>query len=265
MKPFTKQLILFDINNLDPDAKLFLLATGLMNNIQISEAINNFVLELKENNLWNTFLCIYPLVGGTSTTHKYNLKDPRDLDAAYRLTFSGGYTHNSNGITGNGVNSNTNTNLNANVTQINNTSLSVYSKTTGANAGTEIGLSVGAASPRLNLMIHYTSNNTYFDINNAYLGTAVALATTATGLYISSRTASNVIKLYRRGTAVSTQADASTTQNTTPIYFGVLAGGGYTSRNTCFYSIGSGLTDTQAAQLNEAVQNLQTALGRNAY
>ena len=110
MKPFTKQLILFDINNLDPDAKLFLLATKLMNDIQIVSAINTFVLELKENNLWSTFLCIYPLVGGSSTTHKYNLKDPRDMDAAYRLVFSGGYTHNSNGITGNGVNSQTNTN-----------------------------------------------------------------------------------------------------------------------------------------------------------
>ncbi len=258
-------MILFDMASLDPDARAFLQAAGLMNDSLIVDSINTFVLSLKANNIWSTFLAIYPLVGGTSTTHKYNLKDPRDMDAAYRLVFSGGYTHNSNGITGNGVNSNTNTNLNANVTAINNTCLSVYSRTTGANGGTEIGLSIGVASPRLNLMIHYTNNNTYFDINNAYLGTAVALATTATGLYISSRTASNVIKLYRRGTTVSSQADASTTQNTTPIYFGVLAGGGYTSRNTCFYSIGSGLTDTQASQLNEAVQNLQTALGRNAY
>lgn len=264
MKPTIKQILLFDNSNLDSDALAFLQAAGI-SDATIMLAINNFVLSLKENNLWNLFLCIYPIVGGTAFTHQFNLKDPRNLDAAYRLTFSGGYTHNSNGITGNGVNSFTNTHLLANVLGINSVSLSVYSKTSGNNGGTEIGLSIGGASPRHNLMIQYTNGNTYFDLNNAYLGTAVALATTSTGLYTSSRTASNVINLYRRGAIASAKTNAVTTQNTTDICFGVLSGGGYSSRNNCFYAIGSGLTNTQASQLNDAVQTLQTTLGRNAY
>lgn len=68
-------------------------------------AINNLVVGLKADGLWTNIKAIYPFVGGTASTHKWNLKDPRDLDAAYRLTFSGGWTHNANGITGNGVNS----------------------------------------------------------------------------------------------------------------------------------------------------------------
>ena len=28
---------------------------------------------------------IYPFVGGTATTHKFNLKDPADINAAFRL------------------------------------------------------------------------------------------------------------------------------------------------------------------------------------
>ena len=47
---------------------------------------------------------LYPFVGGTATSHKFNLKDPRDLDAAFRLQFNGGWTHNSNGVTPNGTN-----------------------------------------------------------------------------------------------------------------------------------------------------------------
>jgi hypothetical protein len=47
---------------------------------------------------------LYPIVGGTAGTHKFNFVDPRDLDLAFRLTFFGGLTHNSNGITPNGTN-----------------------------------------------------------------------------------------------------------------------------------------------------------------
>ena len=70
-------------------------------------------------------MAIYPLVGGTASSQKYNLKDPRDLDVAYRLTFYGGWTHSSNGITGNYTNTYADTNiLNYNLGQIGAYSLS---------------------------------------------------------------------------------------------------------------------------------------------
>ena len=34
-------------------------------------------------------MAIYPMIGGTQQSTKWNLKDPRDLDAAFRLTFYG--------------------------------------------------------------------------------------------------------------------------------------------------------------------------------
>jgi hypothetical protein len=58
-------------------------------------------------------------VGGTASSQKYNLKDPRDLDVAYRLTFGGGWSHGSFGIEGNGVNTYADTHiLNYNLGQI---------------------------------------------------------------------------------------------------------------------------------------------------
>ena len=82
---------------LDPDAAAFLSAAGISNQVQ-SNAINNLVIDLKEEALWTMMDAIYPVVGGTAASHKLNLKDPRDLDAAFRLTFNGSWTHNSSGM-----------------------------------------------------------------------------------------------------------------------------------------------------------------------
>ena len=38
------------------------------------------------------------MVGGTATTTKWNLKDPRDSDAAYRLIFKGTPVYASTGV-----------------------------------------------------------------------------------------------------------------------------------------------------------------------
>jgi hypothetical protein len=41
---------------------------------------------------------LYPIVGGTAATHKFNFVNPLDTDAAFRLTFFGGWTHDANGM-----------------------------------------------------------------------------------------------------------------------------------------------------------------------
>ena len=76
----------------DLDIAAFIEATGI-SGIDI-EAITTLVEDLKANNLWDRMKAIYPMIGGTSTTCKYNLKNPQDTDAAYRLDFQGGWIHN---------------------------------------------------------------------------------------------------------------------------------------------------------------------------
>lgn len=88
------------VSSFDPDAQAFLTASGITDPT-IQNAINDLVLGLKSNNLWTKMVALYPLVGGTSSTNRWNLKDPRDLDAAFRLTFFGGVTHSAAGIQGN--------------------------------------------------------------------------------------------------------------------------------------------------------------------
>lgn len=88
----------------DADAQAFFdVNTGLSTTIK--DATNQAVDSIKSANLWTALPCIYPFVGGTFTSHKWNLKDPRDLDAAYRLSILGGATANtSQGIILNGTN-----------------------------------------------------------------------------------------------------------------------------------------------------------------
>ncbi len=64
----------------------YLTATGL--NESFAPALDGLVRGLKDEGLWAKMQAIYPFIGGTEALHKWNLKDPRDLDAAYRLTFS---------------------------------------------------------------------------------------------------------------------------------------------------------------------------------
>jgi len=87
----------------DADAYAFLTAASITNTTQV-DAINNLVINLKAAGIWTKMKAIYPFVGGTATTHKWNLKNPLDSDAAFRLVFFGGMTHSSNGILFGGVN-----------------------------------------------------------------------------------------------------------------------------------------------------------------
>lgn len=85
----------------DSDAQAFITATGITDSTQ-QNAINNLVLGFKSNGTWSKYAAIYPLVGGTAFRHSLNLRDPRDLDAAYRIAWNGTITHNANGTTGGG-------------------------------------------------------------------------------------------------------------------------------------------------------------------
>ena len=64
------------------------------------DATNQLVLDLKADSLWTNLRILYPFVGGTSSSTKWNLKNPEDSDAAYRITWSGTATFEAAGITG---------------------------------------------------------------------------------------------------------------------------------------------------------------------
>lgn len=96
----------YAVGSYDPDAIAFFNATGITS-VPDKDAINTYVVGLKTNSLWTPIKGLWIMAGGSLTTCKYNLKDPRDLDAAFRLTYGSTVTAGANGIsatTANAVN-----------------------------------------------------------------------------------------------------------------------------------------------------------------
>jgi hypothetical protein len=246
----------------DPAAQAFISAAGITDPTQ-QDAIDALVIGLKTDGLWTKMKAIYPFVGGTATTHKFNLKDPRDLDAAFRLVFNGGWTHSSNGATPNGVNAYADTNLNENsVMTLNNMHISVYLRTNKDALMCDIGLSSGTVEsnifPRL-------TNLFYARMTDSGLGPTIA-NTDSRGFFVSNRTNSTQIKAIKNNT-ISTIANNSISKTNLTYYIGAYRGATtpnfFSDRQAAFSTIGDGLTDTDASKLYTRVQAYQTALSRN--
>jgi len=249
---------------LDPDAVAFLTAAAITDPT-ITSAINTLVVDMKGYGIWTKMKAIYPFVGGTATTHKWNLKDPQDTNAAYRLVFNGGMTHSSNGILFGGVNGYGNTFLNANTNlSLNSNHISFYSRTLAVGVQIEIG--VFAGPPNKLLHIRPAVNFIAGDVTSASNFTTT---TDARGFWLGTRRANNDREIYRNGVSEATTTGTDTTDYPIhPIYIGARNFNGAsidfpTSKECAFSTIGDGLTDTEAANFYTAVQNFNTTLTRN--
>jgi hypothetical protein len=254
----------------DADAQAFITAAGITDGTQQS-AVNQLVLDLKSANIWTKMKAIYPIVGGSASTHKWNLKDPRDLDAAYRLAFGTGMTHSSNGFVSNGTSGFANTYLtpNSHLTN-NNTHLSVYSRTNLniAAASFDIGTS-NNVSAYYDLSLRL-GDTLYSDSYNNSTNRFTNANTDSRGLFTTTRTTSTVLKIFKNNTQLGSTLTAASTNFsllTQPIYICALNKNGsvdfYTTRQYAFASIGDGLSDAEVTSLNTAVTTFQTTLGRN--
>lgn len=243
----------------DPDAQAFITAAAITDPTQ-QAAINTLVVDLKGYNIWTKFSAVYPFCGSTASQHKWNLKNPLDTNAAFRLFFNGGGTHSSNGYQTNGLNAFAETyyNPSVNLTSASSNHISLYSRTNN-QGGIDMGGGVGSVLVDLELKYSTTSFNWNMAANFSHTNS------NSQGHYINTRTASNAFKLLKNGTTVlgsSTGASGVTKPNITyhigkrnydPLW---------TNRQYCFASIGDGLTDTEAANFYTAVQTYQTTLGR---
>jgi hypothetical protein len=252
----------------DLDALNFISAAGITS-ITERYAINNLVVDLKTtNDLWNSLKAIYPMVGGTSTSCKFNLKDPRDLDAAFRITFSGGWTFSSTGAQPNGTNSSGNTYYNPYVEgSPTSSSLSWYSRTNSAYAGAEMGSQPGDGKRWLLLLKYPTGGgNGVFEsqFNNTGTGNAnVELgATTTLGLFMGTRTSATFHRGLRQGVQIVSNTQTMTDDNPNAnVTFGSFEGL-YSNRECAFASIGEGIFGSVPTTFNTIVQKFNTTLGR---
>lgn len=60
---------------------------------QIKTSVTRLVLDLKSKYLWDKIVCLYPFVGGTSESHKWNLKNTATYSLSYSTEAQGTVSH----------------------------------------------------------------------------------------------------------------------------------------------------------------------------
>lgn len=249
------------------DALAFIAAAGITDATQ-KQAICKLVSDLQTFGIWSKMKAIYPFVGGTATTHKYNLKDPQDTDAAFRLVFSGGWTHSLTGALPNGTNAYADTKLNPSLILTGtNSHVSTYLRTNSDGVRCDIQSAEIFATKIIGIYAKL-SNNIYADTGSSSISRIITPVTSSAGFTNITRTSSTVFKAFKNGSllATNTNTDTATMPNkniflsaTPETGSGI---GQYSNRECAFASIGNGLTDTEAANFYTAVQTYQTTLSR---
>jgi len=250
---------------LDADALTFINAAGITDRTEQS-AINALVSSLKSFGLWTKMQSIYPFVGGTASSHKFNLKNPADTNAAFRLLFVGGWTHSATGALPNGTNAYAISYFNSSLQQsVNSNGMGVYiTQYTVAGADpVQIGNfnSITQASLIAVTPVLFNSRLNGTTISSAIVGGG--------GSFDTQRTSATVTTIYKNGSAVAT----GNSGGTLPVDFnGFFLGNlslnnapyasGYNNSQFRFAYFSQGLNSTEIANLRIAEQNFQTTLGR---
>ena len=250
-------------NQFDPDAGAFINAT-LIGGIE-AVAVNNLVNQLKTAGLWGKFNAMYPFVGGTAYTHQFNLMNPQDSNAAYRITWGGTVTHSSGGIQGNGTNGYGNTYLTPAAAGggQNNSHIALYCRVIpAAVGGTDFGATSNSGVSALALNVRNPSNL----FNTAHNNAAFTGPTNTTpGLFLLTRSVSTEYKRYKNTTETTTVVNSATV-STTPIAICAWNNNGtfanFVNRTYAFASIGYSLTAAEVTNFYNIIQTFQSTLGR---
>lgn len=240
--------------SVDSDAQAFIDAASITDSTQQS-AIDTLVTDLKTAGVWTKMKAIYPIVGGTASSHKFNLKDPRDLDAAFRLTFSSGWTHSSSGMTPSNAFADTKFVPSSNFTATN-FHFGGYTSTTAVSSGYH-----GCYPPSYFMHSFYSYNFVEFF---AGISTPVSNTGGVVGFASFDKNGTSA-KIYDNGTLL-TGGTKSSSLPSVNFYLGAANNNGtatyYDSKELSFYYFSDSLTSGEIGNLYTAVQAFQTTLGR---
>lgn len=257
----------------DIDALKFFQATGITNQKQIT-AVNFLVKNLKLFNLWNKRNVIYPFVGGTASTHKWNLKNVFNRDVFFRIVFYGGLTHDSNGVTGNGTNGYFDTYVNdAIINSLNQTPTPSKLNNIGIFAYTNNNIARGSDA-LFSTSGTFVTDAVFINPRNAIdqIGVrcqctnfSLATNTDSRGFFGLSRYSSTFYNYYKNNLKYTSTEASTALQNTN--YYGLYGFDGgaattYSQRNICYLSFGLPLSDEEYFNYYRIVQQYQTILGR---
>ena len=250
----------------DADAQAFVnrvyTAGGTLSTSELN-AINTLVIDLKNYSIWSKMKAIYPMVGASAAACRQNLKS-----SSFTGNFSGGWTYASTGVTGNGSSAYMDTGFNPSL------NLTTTSGHHSAYLRTDLSISgqyaYGCETTTLNRMVLFPYSFSVGWISDLYDNSQSRISSNSgnsTGFVLGSRSSSSSHKLFRNGSQIA--ASTNSTNGTLPnlnYYISAFNSSNnatfYNTNQLAFYSIGDGLTDTEASNFYTAVQAFQTTLSR---
>lgn len=257
----------------DPDAEAYFAANTAITLDADKLAIDAFYKGLKADGIYTKIKAMYLPKWGAATNDKWNLIDPQDTNAAFRLAFVGGVTHSTSGVTFNGTNGAANTFLAPSTLTNNDTHLSAYSRTN--TAGTFADMGASAPSPTFIPLIGFyarTATNLFAVRMYDYTAgkTLETGNTDSRGFFVGNRVNSTGLNNWKNGinqggTTYTNVSDITTvTQN---IHLGCINLNGtlsqFSNRQYAFFSIGNGLTNADNLAFYNRVNTLMTYFGIN--
>ena len=225
-------------------------------------AVYNLVSDLQSYNIWDKMKAIYPFVGqpGVSSSFQFNLKDPTTFKGIFTTT---GWTFASTGVKGNGTSAYMDTGYNPSVESLplNSASISIYARN---NIVSKVAFGCNTAGVG---SLYVVANSTYglYSAVNSTEATITPNWSDGLGLFLNSRVNSTEHNLYQNTTKKTRTTNSVGVPNLN-MYLGCYNNTGtaqqFSDIEYAFAHIGTGLTDTEAANFYTAVQRFQTTLGR---
>ena len=250
----------------DTDVLAFISAASITTSSHKS-AINTLVLDLKSASIWTKMKAVYPFVGGTASQHKFNLKDPRDLDAAYRLQFVNGWTHSATGALPSGTDGYAETYLTPS-SVLTSPFIGYYSRSNTNTGIDQVDMGCGDSSNRYLWVSTFYNASGYSNILARNSSASVLLNggpnDGSRGWYWTNKIGTTA-KLGKNSTILTSSTDTETPPSFS-ITIGKLNNSAYptfTNREVAFSVIANGLSDTDTTNLYTAINTFNTTLSRN--
>jgi hypothetical protein len=257
------------LHNLDSDSSKIIEAvrsTGVVVTEAMRLYVDYIVSNMKAIGTWQLSNAVYGFVGGTAASHKFNWKDLRDVDAAFRLTYGGVVTHSANGMQGNGTTGFADTKLNASILTIGNTHLSLYGQSVTLNSSFDIGVYNPSqqATQAILLSAYYGGNVVRYDDGGD--SNSLRPSTSSFEKYVVGTRNGNIQRVYQNGRLIGERTASGGVMPNATFYLMAMNASGFSflhsTRILKYVTIGSGLTDTQATQQSQIVTNAQNILNR---
>jgi len=265
----------FGSRNTCPVEALAFIDSAAITNQTEKDAVCTLIKSLKDSSLYSKYIAIYPLLGSTGSSAKWNAANIMDADSSHRLTFFGGVTFGSLGVTFNGTNGYSDSHI-VPASHFVKTDMSVVALISGGTLtggfGSEYPCTIGCGVEGFKTTAYeflVRTSDIFFVTNGESQNYAYASNSSTTGIFIGN-VKSGTISIIRNGTTLGsiTQSAGGAIPSSQSIYIGANGYAGaafpttYQNVTLGLVMIGTGLTSAEVAKLNGIVNTYKTTLGR---